>query len=104
MSRHPFLDSPGPVAIAHRGGADNAPENTLPAFAAAVDLGYHHLETDVHLTRDGVVVAFHDPRLDRGTDATGPPEVLHSGTVEPADAGYGFSADGGQSFPFRGQG
>ena len=104
MPRHPFLDSPGPVAIAHRGGADNAPENTLPAFAAAVDLGYRHLETDVHLTRDGVVVAFHDPRLDRVTDSAGAIEDLDIAAVEAADAGYGFSPDGGQTFPFRGQG
>jgi glycerophosphoryl diester phosphodiesterase len=103
MSRHPFLDSPGPVAIAHRGGADNAPENTLPAFADAIHLGYRHLETDVHLTRDGIVVAFHDPRLDRVTDATGVIEDLDVAAVEAADGGYGFSPDGGRSFPFRGQ-
>ena len=102
--RHPFLDATGPVAIAHRGGADNAPENTLPAFAAAVDLGYRHLETDVHLTRDGVVVAFHDPRLDRVTDATGAIADLDVATVEAADAGYGFSTDDGRTFPFRRQG
>ena len=104
MRRHAFLDSAGPVAIAHRGGADNAPENTPPAFAAAVDLGYRHLETDVHLTNDGVVVAFHDPRLDRVTDSTGAIEDLDIATVEAADAGFAFSTDGGQSFPFRGKG
>lgn len=104
MRRHAFLDSRGPVATAHRGGADNAPENTLPAFAAAVDLGYRHLETDVHLTRDGVVVAFHDRRLDRVTDSTGAIEDLDIATVEAADAGFAFSTDGGQSFPFRGTG
>ncbi len=104
MGRHAFLDSSGPIAIAHRGGADTAPENTVPAFAAAVDLGYRHLETDVHLTRDGVVVAFHDPRLDRVTDSTGAIEDLDIAAVEAADAGYAFSTDGGQNFPFRGQG
>jgi glycerophosphoryl diester phosphodiesterase len=104
MSPHLFLDAAGPVAIAHRGGADNAPENTLPAFAAAVALGYRHLETDVHLTRDGVVVAFHDPHLDRVTDAAGAIADLDIAAVEAADAGYSFSPDGGQTFPFRGQG
>jgi glycerophosphoryl diester phosphodiesterase len=71
-----YLDEPGGLlAFAHRGGAYHPEieglENTLQAFGHAVGLGYDYLETDVHVTRDGVLLAFHDTVLDRVTDATG---------------------------------
>lgn len=69
--RHPYLDHPGPIAFAHRGGAADGLENTLRQFRRAVGAGYRYIETDVHATRDGKLVAFHDGTLDRVTDGAG---------------------------------
>lgn len=71
--RTAYLDHTGPIAMAHRGYdcTGTGLENSLPAFEAAVRLGYCYVETDVHATRDGVVVAFHDETLDRVTDRRG---------------------------------
>src|SRR3954447_13411643 len=80
------LDQPGAVlAFAHRGGAYHPQleglENTLTAFEHAVALGYRYLETDVHTTRDGVLLAFHDAALDRVTDSVGPLADLDANEV-----------------------
>jgi len=73
-AEYPYFDDP-PLALAHRGGAEYAPnrgiENTMAAFHNAVELGYRYLETDVHATSDGHLIAFHDNRLDRVTDGQG---------------------------------
>lgn len=66
---------PSFLPLAHRGGARYEPnlhrENTRHAFAQAAALGYRYFETDVHATADGVLLAFHDDKLDRVTDRTG---------------------------------
>ncbi|HZC72525.1 MAG TPA: glycerophosphodiester phosphodiesterase family protein [Jatrophihabitans sp.] len=67
-----YCDRPGPLAIAHRGGAGLAPENTMEAFRRSYHLGFRYLETDVRLTSDRQLVAFHDARLNRVTGASGP--------------------------------
>ncbi|MFF9110626.1 glycerophosphodiester phosphodiesterase [Streptomyces sp. NPDC014805] len=69
--RHPYLDHPGPIAFAHRGGAAEGLENTMAQFRRAVEAGYRYIETDVHATKDGRLVAFHDATLDRVTDGAG---------------------------------
>ena len=64
-AKFPYLEFEGLLAFAHRGGAGAWPENTMPAFQGAIDLGYRYVETDVHATRDGVLLAFHDDKLGR---------------------------------------
>ncbi|YAL84532.1 glycerophosphodiester phosphodiesterase [Dermacoccaceae bacterium W4C1] len=71
MARTAYLEHSGPLAFAHRGFSRDGLENSMSAFAAAVDLGFGYVETDVHATLDGVLLAFHDDSLDRVTDATG---------------------------------
>lgn len=86
------LEQPGAVlAFAHRGGAYHPEveglENTRAAFEHAVSLGYDYLETDVHVTRDGVLLAFHDEVLDRVTDGSGAVATLAAADVRRARVG-----------------
>lgn len=61
--RFAFLDHGGVLAFAHRGGNSRWPENTMPSFQDSIDLGYRYLETDIHLSADNVLYAFHDHNL-----------------------------------------
>lgn len=82
-----FLDWPAPIAMAHRGFSRDGWENSRAAFAAAVDLGYRYVETDVHATADGVLVAFHDDTLDRVSDGSGAISALPWSVVRQARIG-----------------
>lgn len=66
---------------AHRGASAYAPENTLPAFRRAVELGADGIECDIHLTTDGQYVVCHDDAVDRTSDGTG---LLSEMTAEEA--------------------
>lgn len=98
-----FFD-PMPRVVAHRGDSAHYPENTLPAFESAYRMGVDVIETDVHLSKDGVLVVWHDPTLDRNTDGRGRVEEHTLAELKALDAGYTFTADGGATFPFRGTG
>ncbi len=91
-----------PLPIAHRGGSKRWPENTLFAFERAMELGIDTIETDVHRTRDGHLVLFHDPALERTTNGRGFVASKTLREIKELDAGYRFSD--GEGFPFRSQG
>jgi glycerophosphoryl diester phosphodiesterase len=103
-SSRPFLQGPLPIAFAHRGGSLLWPENTMLSFGGAVALGCRYLETDVHLTKDGVLVTIHDATVDRITDGSGLVRAMPLAELKGLDAGYRFSPDGGRTHPSRGRG
>lgn len=99
---NPLLDPDARLVIAHRGASAEAPENTLPAFEAAVRQGADAIELDVRLTADGAPVVIHDDTLDRTTDQTGPVAARTLAELRLADAGWSFTPDAGRTHPHRG--
>jgi glycerophosphoryl diester phosphodiesterase len=99
---NPLLDPDARLVIAHRGSSAESPENTLPAFEAAVRHGADAIELDVRLTADGAPVVIHDATLDRTTDRTGPLAALTLAELRTVDAGWHFTPDSGRTHPCRG--
>jgi len=93
-----------PLVFAHRGGGGLIPENTLEAFLYSARMGVDVLELDVHATADGELVVMHDAAVDRTTDGRGQVHQLSLEAIKKLDAGFLFSTDGNQTFPFRGKG
>ncbi|MGH6787366.1 MAG: glycerophosphodiester phosphodiesterase family protein [Novosphingobium sp.] len=79
-------------------------ENTLASLNAAARLGAQMIEVDVAPTKDGRIVLFHDWTVDCRTDGHGETRSLTLAELKALDAGYGYTADGGKTFPFRGKG
>lgn len=118
--------APGPTLLAHRGiaprfevaGIENdtctatriAPptttylENTIPSMRASFAAGADVVELDVHPTTDGAFAVFHDWTLDCRTDGHGVTREHSMDELRHLDAGFGYTADNGKSFPFRGKG
>lgn len=88
---------------AHRGASAECPENTLPAFDRAIELGVDALETDVHVTRDGVLLVSHDETAQRMAAVPARWEELDLADARRLDVGWGFVAPDG-SRPFAGKG
>ncbi|MEO1016083.1 MAG: glycerophosphodiester phosphodiesterase family protein [Pseudomonadota bacterium] len=79
-------------------------ENTLPSMAAAFAAGADVIEIDVHLTPDREFIVFHDWRLDCRTEGQGVTNETRLPALKSLDVGYGYTADGGGTYPFRGEG
>lgn len=102
---HPFFaNKPDVLVIAHQGGEGLRPSNTMVAYQHAVELGVDVLEMDMHSTADGVLVLSHDDTVDRLTDGAGLIKEMTWAELQALDAGYRWSDDEGQTFPYRGQG
>jgi len=102
----PYYTNPHPdvMVIAHQGGDGIWPGDTLYAFEHAVEIGADVLEMDAHITKDGQIVLMHDETVDDTTDGTGLIEDMTLEELQKLDAAYDWSNDGGQTFPYRGQG
>ena len=79
-------------------------ENTIPSIAAAFDRGADLVEFDVQLTRDQLWAVFHDRRLECRTDGRGTVSEHTLEELQALDVGYGYTSDGGVTYPFRGHG
>jgi glycerophosphoryl diester phosphodiesterase len=93
-----------PLVIAHQGGDGLWPGNTMLAFENAVALGVDWLEMDLHATADGALVLMHDATVDRTTNGTGALQEKSLQDLQDLDAGYYWSPDGEETFPYRDQG
>jgi glycerophosphoryl diester phosphodiesterase len=125
-SRTPAPRGGSPVLLAHRGLAQTYTrenldsetctatriyppehpylENTLPSMEAAFAAGAEVVEFDVHPTTDGKFAVFHDWTLDCRTEGKGVTRERTLAELKALDIGYGYTADGGKTFPFRGKG
>ncbi len=102
VESHPFFESDRPMVIAHQGGENLRPSSTMPAFEHAVELGADVLETDIHVSKDGYLIAIHDATVDRTTDGTGKVVDHTLEELKALDAGHYFVKDG--QHPYRDQG
>ncbi|HWI50813.1 MAG TPA: glycerophosphodiester phosphodiesterase [Symbiobacteriaceae bacterium] len=99
-----FLQGGPVLVLAHQGASAYAPTNTIQSFQLGMDQGADIIETDVHMTKDGVIVVSHDETIDRMTNGSGYIKSMTLAELRQYDFGYKFSPDGGKTFPYRGKG
>lgn len=99
-----LVDPDAHPVIAHRGNSKHVPENTLHAFDEAIALAVDAIELDVRATHDDVPVVIHDGTVDRTTDAHGSVASFTAAEIRQLDAGFRFTRDNGQSYPWRARG
>ncbi len=90
--------------IAHRGGGELLPENTIEAYQNSYANGSESIEGDVHMTSDGYIVVSHDETVDRCTNGTGYIKDKTLEEIKALDAGFTFTTDGGVTYPYAGKG
>lgn len=84
-------DRPQPYIMAHRGNSELCPENTMPAFERALQDGCDIIETDLHVSADGVFMCIHDATLDRTTNGTGSVRHLTQAQLQSLTASYNYA-------------
>ncbi len=104
--KHPFFAKfdQYPLVIAHQGGDEVWPGETLYAYKQATDLGVDILEGDLHITADGALILMHDETVDRTTNGSGLIEEMTLAELKQLDAAYRWTPDNGATYPYRGQG
>ena len=88
-----------PYVMAHRGNRVLCPENTLSSFSKAFEEGADILETDLHLSADGVFMCIHDATVDRTTDGSGPVSAKILAELKQLSASYGFKGFENERIP-----
>jgi glycerophosphoryl diester phosphodiesterase len=100
----PFAHQGGVVVLAHRGFSGRYPQNTLLAFEKAVELPVDGLEMDIYPTKDDVLVVSHSDDVSNTTNGEGKIQSHTLAQLKELDAGYRFTPDDGETYPFRDQG
>jgi glycerophosphoryl diester phosphodiesterase len=104
IPRGAFAATDLPLNIAHRGGALEAPENTIHAFRHALQSGANAIEMDVWRSADGHLVVIHDDTVDRTTNGSGTVEEMTVAQLEQLDAAWNWNPRNLPEPPLRGQG